>query len=144
MKKLILLALVTAVIISCNKGKGDTAACVTDAASISGSYKITAYTYKAGPQFPEIDYMNDIFPSFCDRDNIYKFTSNGTYQIMDIGIVCSPTGDDTGTWQFLSTAALKIDGDEVILESFDCKTLVLVNTDTQQQGDRLKIVMSRQ
>ena len=144
MKKLILLALIITVIISCKKSKQDTPACTTDIASISGSYKITGYTYKAGPQFPEIDYMHSVFPDSCDRDNIYKFSSNGSYQIMDIGLVCFPSGNDDGTWQLLSATAMKIDGDPIILESFDCKTLVIVNTDTQQQGDRVKITMRRQ
>jgi hypothetical protein len=131
MKKLILLTLIITVIISCKKSKDDAPACTTDIASISGSYKIIAY-------------MHSVFPDSCDRDNIYKFTSNGSYQIMDIGLVCFPSGDDDGTWQLVSATAMKIDGDPIVLESFDCKTLVIVNTDTQQQGDRVKITMRRQ
>ena len=143
MKKLFLLTLIIAMVISCKKS-GPEPTCTTDMASISGSYKITAYTYKAGPQFPEIDYMHTVFSDSCDRDNIYKFNSNGNYQIMDIGLVCSPSGDDAGTWQLQSATAMLIDGDPIILESFNCKTLVIVNTDTQQPGDRVKITMTKQ
>ena len=56
MKKIIFLMLVMSIVVSCKKNKPDPPACNTDMASISGSYKITACTYKGGPQFPEIDY----------------------------------------------------------------------------------------
>ena len=145
MRKFMLLILIISIVISCKKNKQVAATCMTDMATISGSYKITGCTYKGGPQFPEIDYMLTLFPDACDRDNIYKFSANGSYQIMDIGLVCSPPGDETGTWDMpAGTAMLKIDGDLVLLENFDCKSLVIVNTDTQQQGDRLKLTLSRQ
>ena len=37
-----------------------------------------------------------------------------------------------------------IDGDPVNLESFDCNKLIIVNTDTQVSGDRLKLTLTRQ
>ena len=100
MKKFILFTLIIAAFISCRKDPPEV--CNTDLASVSGSYKISGYTYKGGPQFPEIPYTQDIFPDSCDRDNIYKFSANGSYQIMDVGLSCMPSGNDTGTWQFIS------------------------------------------
>src|SRR5688572_11483803 len=143
MRKMILLALIISISVSCKKSKDDAQACISDMASISGSYKITACTYKGGPQFPEIDYLHSLFDA-CELDDIYKFSANESYQIMDIGVVCFPSGDETGTWKLQSGTAMIIDGDPVILESFDCKTLVIVNTDTQQPGDRLKLTLTRQ
>ena len=141
MKKLTVLLIVLISIFSCKKNKPEPT-CTTDMASIAGQYKITGYTYKAGPQFPEIDYYTTVFPDACDRDNAIKFNADGTYQLLDIGLVCSPSGNDSGTWK-LTGNTVTIDGDETILESFNCKTLILVNTDTNQQGDRLKIILTK-
>lgn len=141
MKKIIFLTIITSLLITACK-KDPT--CTTNAASIAGAYKITAVTYKASASSAEIDYFNTLFSDPCDRDNVYTFQTNGTYQIKDAGIVCSPNGDDNGTWSFVSANSMTIDGDPLILESFDCKTLVLVNTDIQTAGDRLKLTLTKQ
>ena len=141
MKKTTLIVLSVFVFFSCNRDKND---CTITTASISGPYKITAVTYKANAGAAEIDYFNTLFPDACERDDIYTFNATGTYQIADAGIVCSPPGDDNGTWSLTGTTAMVIDGDAVILESFDCEKLVIVNTDTQAAGDRLKLTLTRQ
>ena len=141
MKKIIFLTLITALFITaCKKDPS----CTTNAASIAGAYKITAVTYKASASSAEIDYFNILFPDACDRDNIYTFQTNSTYQIKDAGTICSPNGDDNGTWSFVSASSMIIDGDPINLESFNCKTLVLVNLDTQMAGDRLKLTLTKQ
>jgi len=117
--------------------------CMTSVASLSGIYKITAVTYKASPVSAEIDYFNILFPDACERDDLYTFQTNGTYQVKDAGTICSPSGDDDGTWS-LSGSTIVIDGDPTTLESFDCKTLVIANNDTQTPGDRLKLTLTRQ
>jgi len=147
MKKLIVFPIVFMAIFSCKKDKNDNTndnpSCATNVASISGSYKIMAYTYKASASSPEIDYYTTLFPDACDRDNVLSFNANGTYQLVDAGIVCSPSGDDNGTWS-LSGNTMTVDGDGTAIESFDCKTLVLANMDTQTPGDKLKITLTRQ
>jgi hypothetical protein len=40
--------------------------------------------------------------------------------------------------------SMNIDGDLTTIESFDCKTLVLVNNDVNVTGDKLKITLTRQ
>lgn len=144
MKKLIVLLLLLMVIFSCKKNKDKNPSCSTDAASISGSYKITAYTYKASTSSPEIDYYSTIFPDACDRDNVLTFNANGTYQLIDAGVACSPPGNDNGTWALAGTTTMQIDGDAVTIESFDCKKLIFVNADTQTTGDQLKITLTKQ
>jgi len=131
------------VIFSCKKNKDNNSSCTTDVASISGSYKITAYTYQASPSSPEVDHYTTLFPDACDRDNVLVFSTNGTYQLVDAGVVCSPSGDDNGTWS-LSGNTMTVNGDQTTIESFDCKTLLLVNLDTQTSGDKLKITLTRQ
>ena len=141
MKKTSFIVLSAIILFSCKKDKET---CIVNAASISGSYKITAATYKANATATETDYYTTLFPDACERDDVYTFNANGIYQIADVGIVCSPSGDDDGTWGFSGNNSLLIDGDAVILESFDCKKLILVNTDTQTAGDRLKLTLTRQ
>ena len=144
MKKIPLIALSLVIFISCSKDdppKPQT--CTTSTASIAGNYKITAVTYKATATSTEVDYMNLLFPDACDRDNVYTFKTDGTYQIADAGQVCSPAGNDNGNWTLTGTN-LQIDGDPVILESFDCKVLVISNTDIDVTGDKLKLTFTRQ
>ena len=128
---------------SCKKDNDKNSTCTSDVTSISGSYKIAAYTYKASATSPEIDYYNTLFPDACDRDNVLRFDANGTYQLIDAGVVCSPSGDDNGTWG-VSGNTMTIDGDATTIQSFDCKTLVLANKDIQTPGDELKITLAKQ
>ncbi len=144
MKKIIFLSILNVLFFTACKKPNVTPSCTTDAASIAGAYKITAVTYKATATSAEMDYFNTLYPNACEKDDVYTFQTNGSYQIKDAGTVCSPPGDDNGTWSFVSANSLIIDGDAIVLESFDCKTLILVNTDTQVTGDRLKLTMARQ
>ena len=139
MKKLLLVSLVAGMTLSCKKN--DT--CTISAGSLSGPYKITAYTYKSSASAAEVDYYNVIFSAPCERDDIYTFNSNGTYHITDAGTVCSPPTTDDGTWA-LSGNTITIDGDPATIQSFDCHRLVLVNNDTQVAGDQLKITLVKQ
>lgn len=141
MKKTILIILAALFLFFCKKDKET---CIINASSISGSYKITAVTYKASATAAETDYFNILFPDACERDDVFTFIAGGTYHIADVGIVCSPSGDDNGTWSLSGTTSMLIDGDAVELESFDCKKLITVNTDTQVSGDRLKLTLTRQ
>jgi len=143
MKKLAFIALSSIIFYSCDKDdppKG----CTTDMASIAGPYKITAVSYKQTPTSAAQDYMLILFPDACDRDNVYTFNANGSYQIADVGQVCSPSGNDTGTWSLTGTSNLQIDGDPTILESFDCKVWVVSNTDVDIAGDKLTITLTKQ
>lgn len=138
MKKLIVLTSVLIVIFSCKKEKEPPSSCTINAASISGSYKITAYTYKANAGSPEIDYYPILFPDGCDRDNVFTINSNGTYLITDAGLVCSPEGGENGPWTLVGNT-IDMDGLVFTIESFDCKKMVLAYTNFMAAGDMLKI-----
>ena len=141
MKKTTVFLFCVVLLFSCNEKKP--LECSTSVANISGSYKVTAYGYKQTPTSPEEDYYPVLFPDACDRDDVYTFNANGTYLLKDAGIVCSPPDDDPGTWSLLGNT-MTIDGDQNGIESFDCKTLILFNTDINTPGDRLKITMIKQ
>ncbi|MGE5519143.1 MAG: lipocalin family protein [Candidatus Dadabacteria bacterium] len=128
-------------VISCKKN--DNNSCSTDMNSIAGSYKITGYFYRASPSSQETDYTNIILPDACERDNLLVFNSNGSYQLVDAGVVCSPSSNDNGTWS-LTGSTIYIDTEASTVESFDCKTLVVSTTDVNQTGDRVRIVLTKQ
>lgn len=148
MKKLpilpiLLFTIAVAIGISCKKDDDKkTAACTTDVASISGPYKITAYTYKQTPTSPEEDMLATFFDD-CERDDVFSFNSNGNYAVADVGVVCSPSGGYSGTWS-LSGNSMNVDGDIYTIESFNCKTLVLVSNDAIVTGDKIKLTLTRQ
>lgn len=137
MKKITTLLFVAILFFACNKPEKK---CATSVSSISGAYKITAYTYKQTPTSPEQDYYPILFPDACERDDELNFNANGTYQKTDAGSVCTPPENDNGTWS-LSANTITIDGDPGPIESFDCKTLVISSIDFFVAGDKLKITL---
>ena len=139
MKKTIVFLFCVVLLFSCKKNPVE---CNTNVTSVSGSYKITAMTYKETPASPEVDFFTPNFDP-CQRDDTYTFNANGTYIRTDVALVCNPSGGENGTWA-LSGNAMTIDGDQTGIESFDCKSLILFNTDISIPGDRLKITMIRQ
>ena len=140
MKKLIIFVLFASLLASCNK-KDKT--CNQDAAGVSGTYKITAVTYKATAGSAEQDYYSFLFPDACQRDDQWIFSSNGTYVYSDAGVKCVPPGDDNGTWS-INGNTITIDGDPATVQSFNCSALVVVATDINVVGDQLKITFARQ
>lgn len=140
MKKTSLFLLSLVLLFSCSKPETE---CTTSVASISGSYNITAYSYKESASSPETDYYPVLFPDACERDDVLTFNVNGTYQKTDERVVCSPPENDNGTWA-LSGNTMTVNGDLNTIESFDCKTLVVVSTDFLIPGDKLKITLIRQ
>lgn len=140
MKKTTIFLFCVVLLFSC---KDKPVECTKSVANISGPYRVTAYGYKQTPTSPEEDYYPIIFPDACDRDDIYTFRTNGTYEMKDAGLVCSPPDDETGTWTFAANA-MTIDGLPATIESFDCKTLIISTTDLNVAGDKLKITMIKQ
>jgi len=142
MKKTIFIIFSIVFLFSCNGDKKNN--CITSAAAIAGSYKVTAVTYKASATSPEINYFDQLYPDACEKDDIITFSANNTYVFSDAGVACVPSGNDNGTWSLSGTTSIVIDGYTAELESFDCKKLVFINPNTQTAGDRLKLTLTRQ
>ena len=128
---------------SCKKDENKNSGCAVNVSSVSGSYKFTAYKYRANSTAAEQDYFNIIFSDPCERDDVLTLNSNGSWILADAGVVCTPPGDDTGIWS-LTGNTLNVDGDLATIESFDCKTLVLLNTDVIVTGDKVRIYLTKQ
>ena len=141
MKKTTVFILSIVLLFSCNKDPKDE--CTTNVTSLSTTYKITGYTYKPTPTSPEQDYFTILFPDACDRDNNLTLSSNGTYVITDVGMVCTPSGADNGVWTFTGNS-MTIDGEPTVIESFNCQTLVISFADFMTTGDKMKITLVKQ
>ena len=143
MKKLIVLTLVFMIIIVSCRPRSNQPSCNINTSTIPGTYKPTAYTYKASASSPEVDYFELLYPDACDRDNVYVIHPNGNYELKDIGQVCSPASTESGPWT-LTGNKLDMDGLVFTIESFDCKTLVLSYSNLLAPGDKLKATLIKQ
>jgi len=126
---------------SCQKDNNNEQQCSITTANIAGTYKLTALTYKASSTSPEQDYFQ--FMDVCERDDKITFNTNGTYNYQDVGIVCTPDGDDTGTWSLNGTT---ITSDGMIagtVQSFDCSTLIVYVNNIFTAGDKYTFTMKK-
>lgn len=139
----LLFAASTLLFSSCRKEPANTT-CTTSSTTIAGTYKVLAISYKVNSTAGEVDYFKAPYLESCERDDLIIYNTNGTYEYKDAGTVCNPIGTDYGTWAFVGETAMQMDGDDIIIESFDCKTLVIINSNTQVPGDKLKITLARQ
>ena len=130
MKKIFLFSFVVGMMLSSCKKKKDV--CVTNMASVTGTYKLTSLRYKpsGGTETEIISSLPD-----CKRDDRYVLNANGVYNYQDAGTVCSPNGSFNGDWT-LTGNTINIEGRVGTIQSFDCTTLVFYSTDVLNPGDK--------
>jgi Lipocalin-like domain len=136
--------LVSSTLLSCKKEKEDPKPepCSKTMNGIAGTYKLSSLKYKISPTAAEQDAL--IFLDACERDDILKLNANGTSSLQDAGIVCSPSGDDNGTW---SVTGNTITSDGIVngtISSYDCKTLVYYLENQVISGDRYTFTLTKQ
>jgi len=107
-----------------------------------GTYKLTAITYKPSGSSTHQDVYNT-FLEPCQRDDLYIFNSNNSFNYVDAGNVCLPPGNDNSTWS-LSGNTLIIDTDIFIVASFNCSTMVVTLTDPSAPDEVLTFTFIRQ
>ena len=65
------------------------------------NYKMTDFGFEVGGQYASA--FNDTsFVSACEKDDLTKFNTNGTWATTDAGVACSPTSAESGTWAFMN------------------------------------------
>ena len=139
----LLFAISTFIFSSCRKTPEKTT-CETTSANIPGVYKLTAATHKASATAAEVDCFKEPIFIPCEKDDTFTFNANGSYVQADIGIICSPSGNDDGSWELLGPTSILLDGDIITIKSFDCKNLILATPNVYIPGDTLKITLTRQ
>jgi hypothetical protein len=142
MKKISSIILIVGVVFtSCKKSSSNNSSCTLSASSIVGTYKITSVKLSTQGQTLEI-FNNDIFFEPCERDDIYTINANGTYTITEGSNVCSPTGNDSGTWT-LNGNVFTMDGTEVnTISEFNCSSFI--SASEPMAGEIFYTTMTRQ
>ena len=105
-------------------------------------WKMTAMTVNPGIDMGGGLIITDIYSTFfasCDKDNLYKFSANGTYSFEEGATVCT-TGDpqiyETGTWAFLNNETKMVTtpttgvADTTTITSISLTTIVSTKTET--------------
>ncbi|MEO5563837.1 MAG: lipocalin family protein [Chitinophagaceae bacterium] len=131
------------ILVSCQKEKKheDPNTCTLKKSSLAGTYVLTSVTYKATPTSPEQDFM--FFMEPCEKDDLFTINANGTYTYSDIATKCSPDGTESGNWSLNGNTIIS-DGEIAgTIEKFDCKSLVLYDTDVDLPGDRITTTITR-
>lgn len=142
MKKVLIVTLcVTLEMISCNKEKDQNNQCPVEMSRIAGSYKLTAMKYKTAISSPEADLLYTL--EACMRDDIFQFNADGTYNYLDRGTVCDPTGSNAGLWS-LNGNRLTVNGETATIIDFNCSTLVVSKEDIFTAGDKMTLTYHKQ
>jgi Lipocalin-like domain len=132
--------IILCVAISCKKEKQDH--CSPTKATIAGTYKVTAFTYKETSTSPSQDYL--LLKDPCELDDLLEFNANGNYTYRDMGVVCSPDGSDVGSWSVIGNTIISDGIVAGTIQSFDCHTLVVYTDNIFIPGDRITLTIVRQ
>ena len=139
MRKFLLLLALSA-FASCNKDSDNN--CSLSEANLTGSYKLTSVTYKPSATSSEVNYIDSIFEA-CEKDDIITLNSDHTYNYIDAGTACSPTGNDSGTWS-LNGNVLSVDGGPSPIENFNCSSFSGSQSDFLITGDKITFSYTKQ
>lgn len=140
--KLVLASLgLVAILASCDKDPVEPDCSVTKN-NLAGTYKLSAVKYKLSASAPEQDFF--ALMEACEKDDLIKLNSNGTYTYTDVGTICDPFGTNSGTW---SVTGNTLQSDGVIsgtITSYDCRTLVYFVDSEIVPGDKITFTMAKQ
>lgn len=146
MRKISVAATLLITLFSCSKEKSTNSGCAKTVASIAGTYSVLKAEIGLGGVFVDITSQLDV----CKLDDRISLNTNGTTVYADLGTVCSPSGNSTGTWSIDASGRMTIDdgGGSVDIStaditSFDCTTLVLTGTDPGAPGESFRLTMKK-
>jgi hypothetical protein len=124
--KLLLFAAALFVINSCSKSKSS--GVTPTITNLVGTYKLSSETSQQDGSTVQINVLDSL--PVCEKDDELRFNSNSTYDYLDAGTACAPTGAYSGTWDLPSSNILVLDDYSLYsIKSFDTKTLVMIFTD---------------
>jgi hypothetical protein len=137
MKKIIFTTAVLLLLFTSCKKDTSTASgtCNKTVADIAGTYAILDLTSQQDA---------------CEKDDRLTLNANGTSAYQDLGTVCSPSGDDSGTWSIDANGRMTIkdnggndDISSADITSFDCHTLVLTGTDISSPAEQVRLTLKK-
>lgn len=139
-KTLIMAAMAMTSLLSCKKDKDKT--CNKTLTGLAGTYTLLSAEYKLTATSTPVDLKATM--DACEKDDLITLNANGTWIYKDAGTVCSPAGNDNGTWS-VSNDIITSDG--VVsgkIQSYDCNKLVCVMQNVTLPGDQITQVLRKQ
>ena len=128
----------------CKKETKPVDTCTISEATIVGTYLKTAEKYKSSSTAVEEDWYS--FEQDCKKDNLYEFKNDGSVIVDDGAAICPgpPPPGGISTWSLSADKkTLALDAFYMIV-SFDCKTIVLEEKDSQRMGDVRTVIYVKQ
>lgn len=126
---------------SCSKEKSSTNGCSISMTHLSGTYTLKALQYQASANAAPADYLATL--EDCEKDDIITLKSDGSYQYDDLGITCSPSGNEHGNWEVKGNALASDGMLNGVIDSYDCKTLVYHYDNALMPGDKLTFTLQK-
>jgi hypothetical protein len=141
-KSVLITLLLGSTFMACKKDTVQEESCIISTQSLAGTYKLTALQYKQNNDATGQDYL--ALMDACEKDDRIILNANGTYTYKDLGVVCLPSQDDTGTWSVNGNTLTSDGAIGGTISSFDCTKLVYYAKDVYAAGDRLIFTMIKQ
>lgn len=144
--KFFLPALLLCIFFSCKKNDNNIN-CDKTVASIAGAYTIVKFEIGFNGIFQ--DFTNQI--DACDLDNKILLNADGTTVTQDVGVVCTPSSNSTGTWSISSAGKISINDNNggptdistADITSYDCSTLVLTGADPSAPSNQFRLTLKK-
>ena len=115
------LALIGLITLSCKKNNDVSANVTPTKDNLVGTYKLSKITIRMGSS--ETPYPL----GQCQADDLEQLNADMTYNPIDAGLSCNPSGSFNSTWALNSSTAITIDATDYIIEKFDGKNLQLTH-----------------
>lgn len=110
---------------SCKKSNDDRDCEITEA-NIAGIYKLSAAVRIQGSV--ETDVLHVLYND-CELDDTNELKTNNTFVYTDAGVVCSPSGSETGTWSISGNTLILNGVSLTTIVSYDCSKMVVTYPD---------------
>ncbi len=146
-KKIFFSTLLLCTFFSCKKNHNNNSNCDKTPGSIAGTYSIVKYEVGLNDVFQ--DFTNEL--DVCELDDKISLKADGTTMIQDVGVICSPPGNSTGTWAISANNKITInnknggptDITSADIRSFNCTTLVLTGSDPRSPSDQFRLTLKK-
>jgi hypothetical protein len=122
-KKVMALSVLVVSLYSCKKNDDVINTTTPSKEQLVGTWKQTGETTNGANTW------NTTAHQACEMDDNLKLNTDNTYIYTDAGTVCSPSGNDNGTWS-VSGSTLSVDGYPLTIDGFNGSTLNLKETYT--------------
>lgn len=83
-----------------------------------------------GARWGDLNVFDNSFPDAnavrqCDKDDIYRLNEDFSYKVSDIGVVCSPSNNESATWSLIDSKTIRLNNDIGTIYYFDGTKLVI-------------------